>query len=265
MNPQTIVTLFTGADGEAQAQDYLRQEELIGELIADQDTENPRIPPDIKDLARLHASIRARKAFTILEFGVGYSTHVMADALLKNEAEWKALAEKPAIRCSAPFRLHSVDTSKEWISRAGQALPSRLADRVTMHQSEAGAGLFHGRACHFYEQLPDVTPDFIYLDGPDPADVHGDVGGFGWRHRDRVVMAGDILRIEPLLLPGTLVVVDGRTANARFLKTHLYRNWEMARNSESDLTAFELQEAPYGAANRNMVVYCLGDRAGRWA
>ena len=33
-------------------------------------------------------------------------------------------------------------------------------------------------------------------------------------------MAADILAIEHFLVSGTLIVVDGRTANARFLKAN---------------------------------------------
>ena len=46
------------------------------------------------------------------------------------------------------------------------------------------------------------------------------------KHPDRMPMAADILAFERFLLPGTLIVVDGRGANARFLKTNLQRNWE---------------------------------------
>ena len=31
-------------------------------------------PPDVQDLSRIHRMIRERHSFTVLEFGVGYST-----------------------------------------------------------------------------------------------------------------------------------------------------------------------------------------------
>ena len=31
-------------------------------------------------------------------------------------------------------------------------------------------------------------------------------------------MSCDILKIEPFLIPGTIILIDGRTANANFLK-----------------------------------------------
>jgi len=50
-----------------------------------ENNENEPIPPDLDDLVRLHKIIRKRKCRTILEFGVGYSTVIMADALKKKQ------------------------------------------------------------------------------------------------------------------------------------------------------------------------------------
>jgi len=38
-------------------------------------------------------------------------------------------------------------------------------------------------------------------------------------------MVSDINRLEPFLLPGTVILVDGRTANARFIRNNLQQNW----------------------------------------
>jgi hypothetical protein len=43
------------------------------------------LPPDAGDLSRLHKIIRSRKVTTVLEFGVGCSTLVMADAIVKKQ------------------------------------------------------------------------------------------------------------------------------------------------------------------------------------
>jgi hypothetical protein len=44
--------------------------------------------PDAEDLCRLHRIIRERKVFNVMEFGIGYSTLVMADALSKNYIDY---------------------------------------------------------------------------------------------------------------------------------------------------------------------------------
>lgn len=77
---------------------------------------------------------------------------------------------------------------------------------------------FNDRICTLYEQLPNICPDFIYLDAPSQFSPKGEIRGISTRHKDRVPMSADILTIEHFLLPGTLIVVDGRTANARFLR-----------------------------------------------
>ena len=101
-------------------------------------------------------------------------------------------------------------------------------------------GSFNDRICTFYDSTPNVSPDLIYLDAPDQHSVLGDVGGVSTRHKDKMPMSGDILRMEHFLLPGTLIVIDGRTANARFLKANLQRNWAYDYDKNFDQHFFEL-------------------------
>lgn len=252
MDPKEIADLFAKDSDRATAFSYLKSEDVIPLIDNPAHLSGDRIPPNYQDLARLHQTIRMRKAFTILEFGLGYSTIVMADALMKNKLDWEALDEKPKIRNSTPFQLHAVDTSQNWIEQTQSMLPEHLTTLITLHYSSAKVGTFQDRACHFYEELPDIVPDFIYLDGPDPATVIGNIGGTSWQNRDRVVTSGDLLRLEPQLIPGTLIVIDGRTANARFLQAHFYRNWQINHSIASDVTVCELQESPLGQSSRNL-------------
>lgn len=71
-------------------------------------------------------------------------------------------------------------------------------------------------------------------------------------------MSCDILKIEHFLLPGTLIVVDGRTANARFLKANLQREWRHEHDEEGDVHYFEMIEEPLGKWNRRQIEFCLG-------
>jgi hypothetical protein len=162
------------------------------------------------------------------------------------------------------FQVHSVDSSVEWIEKSKELFPSEHLEIVKIKQSPVIAGTFLDRACHYYKFLPDIVPDFVYLDGPDPADVVGEINGLTWRNFDRVVMSADILRMETTFLPGTMILVDGRTANARFLAKNLYRNWLSAYDSTSDVTVFELRDKPLGSINRDTLVYCLGNEINHW-
>ena len=62
-------------------------------------------------------------------------------------------------------------------------------------------------------------------------------------------MAADILLMESILLPGTFILVDGRTNNARFLNNNLQRNFEMSWDKDGDVTSFELKEERLGKYN----------------
>jgi hypothetical protein len=229
--------------------DYLRAQGL-GEYIDFSPQNEPvEFAPEPPDLARIHKLIRARKCFTALEFGVGYSTIVIADALRKNKREWEALTDTPKIRNRFMFHCFTVDASEDWLGRARAQFPEPLKPYVTMHHSPVKIGTHNGQLCHFYTNLPDVVPDFIYLDGPDPNDVEGSINGLSFRCDERTVMAGDILLMEPTLLPGCFILVDGRTNNARFLARNFTRDFATTWDRDGDVTTFELVEARLGPIN----------------
>jgi len=207
------------------------------------------IPIDKEDLVRIHRLIRKRKSFTVLEFGVGFSTLIIADALKKNKADWMKLEKQPKIRNRFQFQCFSVDTSQEWMDVAKERLPSELEDFVQFQHSKVKIGTHNGQICHFYENLPDIIPDFIYLDGPDPKAVEGSINGMTFQCSERTVMSGDLLLMEPILLPGTFVLVDGRTNNARFLKNNLKREYEIIWDRKGDVTTLELREERLGKYN----------------
>jgi hypothetical protein len=205
--------------------------------------------PDAGDLARIHRLIRRRKSLTVLELGVGYSTIVIADALQKNQAEWDGLTEKPRLRNRFAFHCFTVDASQTWLERAKSSFPTELQRSVTLSHSTCRIGTHNGQLCHFYEQLPDIVPDFIYLDGPDPKDVQGSINGLSFQCAERTVMSGDVLLMESTLLPGAFILVDGRTNNCRFLSRNLTRNFAMKWDRQGDVTTFELVEDRLGPVN----------------
>jgi hypothetical protein len=205
------------------------------------------LQPNIDDLVRLHRLVRQRLCQTVLEFGVGCSTVVLADALAKNEADYLAQPNRPRLRNRNAFRLFSVDAGKDWIEIARARLTDSLRPRVDFTFSRVVAGTFKGRLCHYYEKLPNVVADFIYLDGPAATDVEGDVNGLAFSADERTVVAADILLMESTLLPGTFILVDGRANNARFLERNFQRPFHRQYDSQGDVTSFELVEPPLGA------------------
>ena len=213
-------------------------------------------PVELDDLIRLHWLVTSRRVTTVMEFGVGKSTITLNHALQINKEKYADHVHKYFRRANA-FECHSIDDSEEWILECKE---NYKTDNVTYHLSKTSMGTFNDRICTYYDVLPNICPDLIYLDAPCFFSPQGEVRGVSTNHPDRMRMAGDILAIEHFLLPGTLVVVDGRTANARFLKTNFQRNWEYWHAVDYDQHFFELQETPLGKFNKNQIDFCLGDR-----
>jgi hypothetical protein len=69
MEPTAIAEAFS-MDKDS-AMEYLEKEDLLSMLYSIVEQHPNRIPPDYRDLARLHLAIRSRRVFTILEFGSG--------------------------------------------------------------------------------------------------------------------------------------------------------------------------------------------------
>ncbi len=216
-------------------------------------------PPELDDLARLHYIVLKRKVSTILEFGVGKSSSVFAHALLINKKKNKKFFLQN-LRKTNLFEIHSVDNYKKWISECRNNIEQKYFDEgiSNIHFSNLYTSEFNGKICTFYEKLPNISPDLIYLDGPDQFSALKDVRGISTRNQDRFPMSGDILAFEHFLHPGTLIIVDGRTANARFLRSNLQRKWCYSYSSKWDQHFFELLEDPLGKYNKANIDYCLG-------
>lgn len=234
-----------------------RRAPLAADASVDEQNKTP-LPADIGDLCRLHRLVRSRKVTTVLEFGVGFSSVVLADAMRRNRDEFAERIEASTLRRNNPFEVHSLDANAEFSALWRDRTAREFEGLLHFHESACHMGKFQGRICHFYDSLPDICPDFIYLDAPSQWDVEGDVRGVSTRHKDRVPIAADLLAIEYFLLPGTLILVDGRGMNARFLRDHFKRNWHYRHDRDGDVHLFELVEPPIGDRNRAQLLFCLG-------
>jgi len=215
--------------------------------------------PDLKDLYSLYTKVRDNKIVAIMEFGSGWSTLVLAKALDENRLSFQNFVNEN-IRHPNPFSLMTVDCSSDFQNLALERVSKDLA-KVTILPliSEARMSILSGQACHLFDVIPPFTADFIYLDGPDCDQVSVDVHGFSVRygsedHSYGLPMAADLLLLEPFLWPGTLLVIDGRGANANFLKCNFKRNWLYRYDNEYDQHVFRLLEEPFGKFSKSLLI-----------
>ncbi|HJQ55511.1 MAG TPA: hypothetical protein VJ890_01305 [Vineibacter sp.] len=228
---------------ERRAHDYLERVGVLPMLRAGNAGE---IPPVLYDLHNLHRLVRSRRPRTILEFGVGFSTIVLAHALdmnLRERPDAGRRKEKGA--APPPPGVWSIDANAGWIENARGKVPHSLRGLVTLHHSDVRAVELAGQLCHRYTRLPNIVPDFVYLDGPDPADVKGEIEGlaFTLEHGGpRQVAAADIVLMEPSLRRGFFLVLDARYTNMHFLRHNLRRRYRIRVDRVNRLSTFELLE-----------------------
>lgn len=219
----------------AQARTYLQREGVLSILAQGDQTE---YPPDYSDLSFLHHAIRRRRPKVVLEFGVGFSTLTMLHALAKNNAE--------SGQNGAAARLFVVDGDEYWLKNTQQKISPEYIDLVEFTYSECELTTLDGQVCHLFKHLPDVVPDFIYLDGPDPETVKGGVHGLTTtplspsRKNRRGPLAADLLLYESALRKGACLVIDQRHLNTRFLRNKFLRRWHIRRDFATNQYIFTL-------------------------
>ena len=173
------------------------------------------IPPNAIDLALLHRAVLKRRPKVVLEFGVGFSTLVLGHALRQ-----------------VGGHLWTVDASQQWLDNTRAKLTDEPVTLV--HSAVEVTGM-----CHRYVDLPDITPELIYLDGPNRRDIPG------WNGPP---ISADVLHYLPRLQPGCLLVIDARFVNVEYLKWACGAHWEWRRDDRLRRTEAVLKSA--GATSR---------------
>ena len=207
--------------------------------------------PELNDLYRIYHFIVLNKRTTVLEFGCGWSTLIISEAL--NFLRKKYFKDVKKLRRNNPFELFVIDNEKKYLNIAKKNLNRYLKQnktRVNYHFSNANMTIYNRRISTEFKTLPKCNPDFIYLDGPDQFNIKGKAKGINIGHIDFMPMTCDILKFENFLQPGTIILSDGRKANTRFLKTNFKRNWFYKEDEESDQVIFYLIEKPLGYVNK---------------
>ena len=210
--------------------------------------------PVLTDLYRIYQYIMLNKRTTVLEYGTGWSTLIMSKALAENEKKFK---NKLFSRMTKPFKLFVLDNEKKYLNISKKRLLKYSKNKlnVSFFFSNVKMTTFNDRISTEYLKHPRVNPDFIFLDGPDQFKVKGHINNISTNNLDMMPMSCDILKYENFLTPGTIILTDGRSANARFLKNNFQRNWDHKYIREFDENIFLLNEDSLGKYNLEQIKF----------
>ena len=222
-------------------------------------SEEKPFEPEYDDLCRLHWICMSRKTINVLEFGSGFSTAIIADAMRQLSQHFGVWAARN-LRAEQPFHVYAVEEDRKFQQITIDRLADPLSNFATVSCSSVDLQMYDDHFSTVYSKIPNICPDFIYLDGPSQFATTQEVNGFSFCSQARMPMSSDILRLEFFLEPGTLILVDGRTSNARFLRSYLRRNWAYQHDTAGDVHLFELQEAPLGKLNGKKLNFCLDNK-----
>ena len=223
------------------------------------DNYNKKYEPQILDLIRLHFIIKFMKVITILELGCGNSTLFLSDALKQNKSKFQNYVKKN-LRKKILFETHSVDSNFKYIKLTQAKLKKFNLNKITkIAYSKSNITKYKGHITSEFSKLPNISPDFIYIDGPHRKDVIGEIYGISFKNDDRTLTSCDILKIENLLIPGTLILVDGMTNYSLFLKNNLKRNWAYERLEHEDISLFQLCDHSLGYLNDKHINFVINN------
>jgi hypothetical protein len=210
--------------------------------------------PELLDLYNLYQFITLNKRTTVIEFGTGYSTLIFHIALENNRKKYYEQIKK--LRRNNPFELFSIDDDKNWIKKIKKKITTyqnknlSKKSKIHYHYSKVKMALYNGKLATEYKNLPICNPDFIYIDGPSQFAPSNKINGISTCHIDMMPMVCDVLKFEYFFTPGTIIVTDGRGANAMFLKDNFKRNWIYGYEESWDQHIFYLNDNPIGPYNK---------------
>ena len=218
------------------------------------------LKPDLNDLYRLYQFVILNKRTTILELGSGWSSLVFNLAL--SELKKKYSNDIKKLRRNNPFELFILENSKKFLNISKKRI-IKFNSGTNLKQTAKNHYIFSNVEMTLYKDIiatkylnfPLCNPDFIYIDGPDQFNVKKSINGVSTRHNDMMPMISDVLKIEYFFTPGTIIVLDGRAANAIFLKDHFKRNWNYINDKKNDQHIFLLKDQLLGEYNKKQIEF----------
>lgn len=192
--------------------------------------ENIKIKPEYVDLYIIFNLIKKRKPKCVLEFGAGCSSFAIILALIENQKE-----------NNIDGKLFSVDGNDKWLSNILKLLPKNFLEYSSFLYSKPKISSFNNQIISMHDDLPDISPNFIYLDGPSHRDVEGDIKNimfkekiiednkskFKYIKKHRRIIAADPLLYETTSPSDFFILVDRRWSNANFLKKNFKLDYDI--------------------------------------
>ena len=214
--------------------------------------------PDLRELYNLYHYVVLNKRITIMEFGSGWSSLIFNLALLKLKKNYSK--DLVNFRKRNQFELFIIENEKKYlkitkekIRKLNKLIKPDKKIKINFNYSDVEMTVFNNQISTQYKKLPICNPDFIYLDGPDQFKIKKNVNGINLNHQDMMPMACDILKFEYFYIPGTIIVIDGRAANAKFLKDNFKRKWRYINDKKADQHLFVLIDPILGEINKKQL------------
>jgi hypothetical protein len=241
---------------ELEFEKLIRSRTKVGETV--ESIEDSRIrtnlvyAPDFGDLYRLYSYVVSNCVTSILEFGSGWSTLALSIGL--QEIREKFGAEYPGYaRNPHPFRMCTVDNSPVFADLALSRLESESLEHIDLHLASPVLSLVGSNPVTLWNPVPRFDFDLIYLDAPEPEQVITSDFQLPMFSVHDLPIAGDLVVNEPYIHPETSILIDGRSANSRYLKTNLRRNWIYRNFPDGDFSLLHLNEEPLGKINADHI------------
>jgi hypothetical protein len=215
--------------------------------------------PEIRDLASLWVLTQTVKPIVTLELGSGYSTKILARSAARIRELNAGITFNLDRSGDQPFHVWSVDESWKWSRVAKDRLSGQERADATFSRSAVKVCEVGPALSTQYVRLPNVKPDFIYIDGPSQYATARKISGLSLNKSWRMPLSSDLLRLEWLLEPGAVVCVDGRVQNVQFLRQNLQREWAVTPIPGLDQTVMTLVSPILGEQNRRKLQWQLLD------
>ena len=139
-------------------------------------------------------------------------------------------------------------------------LDKNLLDYVKFYYSKPYISKYKDQLVTYHEVLPDISPNFIYLDGPAPDDVVNTLNGITFNSKtiknengkvffekkSRRIVSADVLMYESTSPSDFFILVDKRYSNANFLESSLLFDYIVKKQLYFGGTVtFEKKYQPY--------------------